>query len=44
MTVMQVRSTIYIAFGKLNINSALRGMSTSDNEANEPREDGGGSW
>lgn len=32
MTMVQVQSSIYITCGKLNINSALRGMLTSDNE------------
>lgn len=43
MTMVQVQSSIYITCGKLNINSALRGMLTSDNEAKEPTEDVGGS-
>lgn len=43
---VQVQSSIYITCGKLNINSALRltVLLTSDNEATEPTEDGGGSW
>lgn len=44
MTMVQVQSSIYIACGKSNINSALTGISASVNEAKEPTEDGGSSW
>lgn len=44
LTMVQVQSSIYITCSKLNINPVLRGMLISDNEAKEPKEDGGGSW
>lgn len=44
MATVQVQSSIYITCGKSNINSALRGISASVSEANEPTEDGGSSW
>lgn len=39
MTMLQVQSTIYITCGKSNINSALTGITATDNEAKEPPED-----
>lgn len=44
MTMVQVQSSIYITCDKSNINSVLRGMSASNNEAREPAEDGGSPW